>query len=57
MNSLNNEDYCVVCSKYIGENNKMHCNECEEKILNNKEKRLDKLNTLWYNIIKDLRKK
>ena len=42
MNSLNNEDYCVVCSKYIGENNKMHCNECEEKILNNKEKRLDK---------------
>ena len=57
MSLLNNEDYCVICGKYIGENNKMYCEDCEEKILNDKEKRLDKSNSLWYNIFKRLRKK
>lgn len=52
-----NEDYCVICGKYIGKNNKMYCDECGEKILNNREKRLDKSKNLWYNILKRLRKK
>ena len=52
-----NKDYCVICGKYISENNKMYCNECEEEILDNKEKRLDKSRNLWYNIFKQLRKK
>lgn len=40
MNLLNNEDYCVICGKYIGENNKMYCKECEEKYLKNTKKDL-----------------
>ena len=35
-----NEDYCVICGKYIGENNKMYCQECEKKYLKNDEKDL-----------------
>ncbi len=31
-----NQDYGVICGNYIGENNKMYCQECEEKYLGNK---------------------
>ena len=42
MNSLNNEDYCVICGKYIGKNNKMFCEDCEKKYFPEEEKDLTK---------------
>ena len=29
--TLYNQEYCVICGKYIGENNKMYCNNCEKE--------------------------
>lgn len=44
-----NEDYCVICGEYIGENNKMYCKKCEKKYLSEEEK--DLTNVTIYDII------
>ena len=37
-----NEDYCVICGKYIGENNRMFCEECRIKYSEKKEEKNEK---------------
>ena len=29
--TLYNQEYCVICGKYIGENNKMYYNNCKKE--------------------------